>query len=128
MGTCTKCREELSGAELLECSDCEKDYCRRHLHNHDCEPVGDSYKEEEENSGGENVVKHPQGWGGGNWFPRLGYALSALAGSLGTLYLLTGLSAITGGGGLQELVSLVVAGSLFSAGTFLMVGSYIRSH
>ena len=126
MATCEVCGEEISGATLLECADCKEGFCRNHYHGHDCDPA-----DEIAEGGGDGAradageSEDSQEQNSSNILPQTGYLLSVIASGIGALYLLSGVDVVVSGGGLQELVSLVVAGSFFSLATFLLVGSYI---
>lgn len=60
----------------------------------------------------------------------IGYFGAVMVGLVGFVYLLNGLNLVLSGGGgdpgtFQDFIGLLVAGSLFSFATFLLVGAYI---
>jgi len=120
MPTCAKCSKEISGSENLECPDCEQGYCRDHYHGHICETEKESTQE---------ITKKQPDKDSSSTVSSIGYGISGIAGSLGLIYLAGNVDVILVGGSgqqvLQALVSLVVAGSLFSFATFVLVGSYV---
>lgn len=123
MTVCAECGKEISGAGKLDCSECGQSFCREHYHGHDCLPVEDSNNGNKEQTESNST--------GGIQIAPFGYAISVIVGAGGFLYLLNDIDVILSGGSgsesLQAIISMIIAGALFSCATFLMVGTYIAS-
>ncbi|UHH27300.1 AN1-type zinc finger protein [Halobacterium noricense] len=126
MATCEVCGTEISGTTLLECDDCGKNYCRKHYHDHDCDPVEEPLDEQEEHQLTQDTGEQEnQATGSQHVLQQLGYLIAVVAAGIGLIYLAISFDAILVGGGIQDAVHLSVAGVFFSLATFLLVASYI---
>jgi len=113
----------------LDCEDCRTRYCRDHYHAHDCDPQTDTTS-----AGGprerESIAAE---WESaiGEFLPVAGYSIAVLIAGWASWFLYDHLDVVISGGeaaeSFEQLMSVVVAGSLFSLATFLLVGSYILS-
>lgn len=125
MSTCVKCGTDLSSTATLSCSECHKNYCRDHYHDHDCTPE----KTAIESTGDQQAEKG--GMGSTSPFAALGYIISAGAAMVGLFYLLLEINVVIAGGrgieAFQAVIHLAVAGTFFSLATFVLVATYIST-
>lgn len=125
MTTCNVCDDDLTELGSLECPDCKETFCKQHYHGHDCEPVGEKESEVKR----ESTIGSSESADLIDYSASFGYVFGILVGLMGLLYLFGGIDLIiSGGAGVeawQDFIELLIAGSLFSFATFVLVLSYI---